>query len=429
YGPDRIGGVGKGDVAPLAPADPVRLHHAHALGPVAEGIERLEQLLRVARDRQVVHGDLALLHRRPGTPAAAVDHLLVGEHGLIDRIPVHDTGLAVGDAPLEHAQEQPLVPAVIVRVAGGELAAPVDGEAEGLELCAHVGDVLAGPARRWHAVADRRVLGRQAERIPAHGLQHVVSLHAQVARQHVADGVVAHVAHVQAPGRVRQHRQAVELRPRRILTRLEGAPLVPILLRGALDGRGIVALLHRCYGRRSGTKIWASSRWISNATLLPADLAASCSSFTECTRLPLMPRMMSPGSTSAACAGPATSSTTRLPCVFACSFSCGASGRTVSPSALARSLPWPAGLPWRAARALESKGLGELRVDVLDGHADAAANHVAGLDELLLDVARHVDRNGERHAHEAAGAAEDLRVYADHLARHVEQRPARVAGI
>src|SRR5256885_12199365 len=40
-------------------------------------------------------------------------------------------------------------------------------------------------------------------------------------------------------------------------------------------------------------------------------------------------------------------------------------------------------------------------------HADAAAHHVAGLDELLLDVARHVDRNGERHAHEAAGAAED----------------------
>src|SRR2546430_13650533 len=37
--------------------------------------------------------------------------------------------------------------------------------------------------------------------------------------------------------------RSVELRPRRILTHLEGAPLVPILLRGALDGRGIVALL------------------------------------------------------------------------------------------------------------------------------------------------------------------------------------------
>ena len=80
-------------------------------------------------------------------------------------------------------------------------------------------------------------------------------------------------------------------------------------------------------------------------------------------------------------------------------------------------------------RALESEGLGELRVDVLDRHADAAADHAAGLDELLLDVARHVDGNGERHAHEAAGAAEDLRVDADHLARHVEQRPTRVAGI
>src|SRR5712671_6417436 len=38
-----------------------------------------------------------------------------------------------------------------------------------------------------------------------------------------------------------------------------------------------------------------------------------------------------------------------------------------------------------AVRALESEGLGELRVDVLDGHADAAADHVTGLDELLPD--------------------------------------------
>src|SRR5213076_809207 len=205
-------------------------------------------------------------------------------------------------------------------------------------------------------IAHGGVLGRQAEGIPAHRLHHVVAAHAQVAREHVAYRVVAHVAHVQPPGWVRQHRQAVELRARGVLAHLERAPLGPVGLRGALDSRGIVALLHRglavraavSHGNRSGTKIWASPRWISSATFLPAAWVASCSSFAVCTRLPLMPRMMSPGSTSAAWAGPETSSTTRLPCVFACSFSCGASGRTVSPSALARSPPWPAGLPARA---------------------------------------------------------------------------------
>src|SRR6185437_6720838 len=65
------------------------------------------------------------------------------------------------------------------------------------------------------------------------------------------------------------------------------------------------------------------------------------------------------------------------------------------------------------ARAVEPEGLRQLRVDVLDGDADAAAHHVAGLDQLLLDIARHVDRNRERHAHVAARAAEDLRVDAD----------------
>ena len=74
-----------------------------------------------------------------------------------------------------------------------------------LQLPLHVGDVVAGPLRRRHAVRHRRVLGRQTERVPAHRLQHVAALHAHEARQHVADGVVAHVPHVQAPARVREH--------------------------------------------------------------------------------------------------------------------------------------------------------------------------------------------------------------------------------
>ena len=54
---------------------------------------------------------------------------------------------------------------------------------------------------------------------------------------------------------------------------------------------------------------------------------------------------------------------------------------------------------------------------------------MAGLHELVAHVHGHVDRNGERQAHVAAGAAEDLRVDADHFALQVEQRAAGVAGV
>src|SRR5580700_6513498 len=94
---------------------------APALRPALEPRQRREQLIRVARDVEVVHRDLALFHRRAGAPAAAVDHLLVGKHGLIHRIPVHDPRLAVGDAPLAHAQKQPLVPAVVLGIAARDL--------------------------------------------------------------------------------------------------------------------------------------------------------------------------------------------------------------------------------------------------------------------------------------------------------------------
>ena len=239
--------VGERDVHALALADPVGLHELHALGPAGQRVERAEQFLGVARDLHVVHRDLALLDHRAGAPAAPVDHLLVGEHGLVDRIPVHHAGLAIDDALLEHAQEQPLVPPVVLGPAGGDLALPVQGEPERLELLLHVRDVVVRPLGRRHAVGHRRVLGRQAEGVPAHGLEHVVPAHAMEAREHVADGVVAHVAHVQLPRRIGKHRQAVVLRLARLLDGARTAGGGPCCLRGTLHVRRVVLRLHRCH--------------------------------------------------------------------------------------------------------------------------------------------------------------------------------------
>ena len=62
------------------------------------------------------------------------------------------------------------------------------------------------------------------------GMQHVVAAHPLHARHHVADDVVADVADVRVPGRVREHLEAVELRARRVGGHLERARRGPALL-------------------------------------------------------------------------------------------------------------------------------------------------------------------------------------------------------
>ena len=58
-------------------------------------------------------------------------------------------------------------------------------------------------------VLDGRVLGGQAEGVPAHRMQHVEAAHALHASHDVANGVVAHVAHVHRAAGVREHFQDV----------------------------------------------------------------------------------------------------------------------------------------------------------------------------------------------------------------------------
>ena len=83
----------------------------------------------------------------------------------------------------------------------------------------------------------------------------------------------------------------------------------------------------------------------------------------------------------------------------------------------------------RPGRLLEPERFGERLVHFLDRHADAPAGHFPVLDELGLHLGRDVDRNGERQALVAAGAAVDLRIDSDHFAVHVEERSAGIARV
>src|SRR5690606_27618698 len=94
-------------------ADPVALHGLDLFRPAGQLVQRTQQLFRVIGDAEVVHGDLALLDQRAAAPAATVDHLFIGQYGLVDRVPVDGTVLAVDHALLEQLGEQPLFPAVV----------------------------------------------------------------------------------------------------------------------------------------------------------------------------------------------------------------------------------------------------------------------------------------------------------------------------
>ena len=196
----------------LAAADPFRLHQPHAFGPAIQGIERVQQLLRIVGDLQEPLAKLLLLHRRAGPPASAVDHLLVRQHGAVDRVPVHPALLALHQASAQEIQKQFLLMAVIFRIAGRELALPFERHPHALQFAAHGGDVLTRPRRRVHAAFTRRVLRRQAERIPAHRMHHREAACPLVARHHVAQRVVADMAHVDLPAGIGEHLQHVVFR-------------------------------------------------------------------------------------------------------------------------------------------------------------------------------------------------------------------------
>ncbi len=83
-------------------------------------------------------------------------------------------------------------------------------------------------------VLHRGVFRRHAERVPAHRVQHVEAARALVARHHVAHRVVAHMAHMDAPRRIREHFEHVIFRPRIVVARgedrLVGPDFLPFLL-------------------------------------------------------------------------------------------------------------------------------------------------------------------------------------------------------
>ncbi|MNU64278.1 hypothetical protein D3C71_535490 [compost metagenome] len=209
-GRGRVGREGPLHLQTLGPADPVFLHQADLVGPAAfQFRQAVDQIVRILSNAQEPLVQLALLHQGARAPAASVDDLFVGQDRIVDRVPVDHAVLAIDQTAFVQLQEPGLLLAVIGRVAGGELAAPVQRQAQQLQLVAHGGDVGPGPVAGVDAALHGRVLGRHAEGVPAHGVQDVEALRPLVTRHHVAHHIVAGVAHVDVARRIGEHLEDV----------------------------------------------------------------------------------------------------------------------------------------------------------------------------------------------------------------------------
>ncbi len=108
--------AGEDDLRALRAADPVALHRDDVVGPGLEDREVVEEPVGVVGDLEEPLLELLLLDEGAAALAMAVDDLLVGEDGGVDWAPLDGRLGAVCEVALEEAEEEPLGPAVVLRV-------------------------------------------------------------------------------------------------------------------------------------------------------------------------------------------------------------------------------------------------------------------------------------------------------------------------
>ncbi len=207
-------------------------HRSQARTPVHRGLVQVGQAVAVdhlalLRCRELGPGPPEPVGARVGLAGTGVElGLELGDGaGLPD---IAGVGVVPGVVDL---QEDPLGPAVVRLVGGRHAAAGIVSQAQPPQLPAHVGHVGLGRHPGVLAVLDRVLLGRQAEGVEAHRVQHVAAVHPLVAGVDVGADEAQRVADVQpAATGVREHVEHVELRP-------VGHPVEPVGQQTARVGR------------------------------------------------------------------------------------------------------------------------------------------------------------------------------------------------
>ena len=231
----------KPDPCPFTAADPVALHLFHVLRPI-KLIEPGQEPLSVGGDAQHPLTHRLADHLIAAALALAVYHLLIGQHRAQRRAPVDWHVSQVRQATVVELEEDPLRPAVVGWITGRDLPGPVVRKTQGLDLTAESGNVASGRHPRVSPGLNGVLLGWQAERVPAHGVEHGEPTHPFIPRQDVGGGVPLGVAHMQpSSAGVRKHVEDVVLRLGIIDLRSKGLVFQPEALPLGLDLLGLVA--------------------------------------------------------------------------------------------------------------------------------------------------------------------------------------------
>ena len=273
-------------------ADPVALNLLERVAP-GQRVESVQHALGVGRHAQQPLLHALLLHGVSAADRKSVAHLVVGQHGTQFRAPVdHRVGaerqtvvlqhlLPAGVVPavpfvgrevhfgraggvqpfvaafgegldelrdgsrllrivavvvVVHLQEGPLRPLVVAGIARADLAVPVERETDLVQLLAVAGDVALGGHGRMLPRLDGVLLGRKAEGVVAHRVQHVEALLPLVAGIDVRCDITQRVTYVQTRSRgIGEHVEYVEFRPCGVDFDVVGFIVPPALLPAGFD--------------------------------------------------------------------------------------------------------------------------------------------------------------------------------------------------
>ena len=203
------------DLRAVAAADPVRLRLSRGVGPV-ERLDVVEQARRVLADLEVPLRQTSLLHDRIAAFAQTRDDLLVREHRLARRAPVHRAVAALHESAVVQLQEDPLRPLVVLGRGRIDGVVPVEHAADALQLPREVRDVARNQVVRIRLHLQRIVFRVDAERVETDRFEHRFAAQAPVAAVHVGAGERIDVADVQPfRGRIREHHQVDRTGPSR----------------------------------------------------------------------------------------------------------------------------------------------------------------------------------------------------------------------
>ena len=159
----------------MALADPVSLLHLNAVYKI--------HIVQIFYKAVGIRGDLqhplALLFSDDlGTAALAhaVYNFLVCKHAFAGGAPVYRHFLFVGKAALKELKEDPLGPLIVIGIRSIDLSCPVKRKAERLKLALEMGNIIFCYLRRMNVILDCVIFRWKPERIPAHGIKHIIAL-------------------------------------------------------------------------------------------------------------------------------------------------------------------------------------------------------------------------------------------------------------